>query len=94
MLRELEDSLKLSRGTFVTSPIEDKSGKIWLAAGLNFTQRALEVNEGGAFFSFDPKAKKINSFWPNNVPRNMLSDLILDRSKRKVLAGHPRSGHI
>ncbi|MBK9491041.1 MAG: response regulator [Haliscomenobacter sp.] len=82
----LEDSLKLSRGTFVTSPIEDKSGKIWLAAGLNFTQRALEVNEGGAFFSFDPKTQNINSYWPDNVPRNMLSDLLLDRQGKFWLA--------
>jgi two-component system, sensor histidine kinase ChiS len=73
------DTLKLSRGIFTTKPIEDKSGKIWLAAGFNFTQRAMQINEGGAFFRFDPLTQKVTSFWPENLPRHMLSNILLDR---------------
>lgn len=77
-LRE-SDGLKLSRGTFATSLFEDKQGKIWVAAGFTFDDKATQTNEGGGFFKVDPKTQNITSYWPNEVPRNMLSALFLDK---------------
>ena len=85
VLREQED-LKLSRGTFATYPTVDKSGKIWLAAGFNFGERTFQINEGGGLFRFDPNTGDIASFWPNEVPRNMLSALLQDQDGKFWLA--------
>jgi signal transduction histidine kinase/class 3 adenylate cyclase/ligand-binding sensor domain-containing protein/CheY-like chemotaxis protein len=77
---------RLSRGTFAAHPSEDKTGKIWIAAGLNMAERNLQINEGGAFFRYDPKTQNITSYWPDNVPRNMLSNYLLDSKGRFWLA--------
>jgi len=85
VLRETE-GLKLSRATFTSYPTVDKNGKIWLAAGVNFDERTFQINEGGGFFRFDPNSGSITSFWPDEVPRNVLSALLQDQKGKFWLA--------